>query len=449
MLRLLVLTTTTLVLAFATGMSVAAPGSAAATAGAAPRAASMPTAGQLDAYLASKGSPMAGQGTAFIASAGRWQVDPRLLVAIAGAESSFGRITCAPFNAWGWGCPDGPYDFDSWADGIDTVMEGLRTNYLAEGRTSVATVHQKYAPLGAANDPTGLNNNWTINVSRFVVELGGDPNDIDMDGVAGSIPLGPLGGPGIESFGFSEEEGSEAGALEVAAGVPTPLVVSIRNTGQVAWETGDVRLRRVDTEPTVVGAPYGALSSSTAVAPGEAGRFAIQLSAAGSREGVVRTTWRLEGPSGLFGPEIVREVQVAVPDFVAGEASVVVEAANGGVAGGTSAWNVVVRVRNSGSGTWTRDRDDAVYLGLVDSAGDFRGEGWINDQVATRMLEREAAPGEEASFVFRVRGEVAALAVRPFRSSGWAAGGAGIVRLGSVDAAAVTALEHRVAAPEG
>ena len=89
-----------------------------------------------------------------------------------GAESSFGQITCAPFNAWGWGCPTSPYDFESWADGIDAVSEGLRTNYLAEGRTTVASIHQKYAPVGAANDPTGLNNNWTINVSRFLVEQG-------------------------------------------------------------------------------------------------------------------------------------------------------------------------------------------------------------------------------------------------------------------------------------
>ena len=59
-------------------------------------AAQPPTAAALDAYLASKGSPMTGQGAAFVASGGQWQVDPRLVVAIAGAESSFGQITCAP-----------------------------------------------------------------------------------------------------------------------------------------------------------------------------------------------------------------------------------------------------------------------------------------------------------------------------------------------------------------
>ncbi|MBC7461889.1 MAG: hypothetical protein H7287_11050, partial [Thermoleophilia bacterium] len=44
------------------------------------------SAAQLDAYLAGKGSPMAGSGNALMASGGRWQIDPRLIIAIAGAE---------------------------------------------------------------------------------------------------------------------------------------------------------------------------------------------------------------------------------------------------------------------------------------------------------------------------------------------------------------------------
>lgn len=409
----------------------------------------MPTAAELDAYLASKGSPMTGQGSAFISSGGRWQVDPRLLVAIAGAESSFGQITCAPFNAWGWGCPNGPYRFQSWADGIDTVMKGLRTGYLAEGRTSVAQIHQKYAPVGAANDPTGLNNHWTINVSRFIVEMGGDPNDVDMDGIAGTVPLGPIGGPDIEKFGFSEEAAKRgagsARLLEVAAGAPRALVVEVRNTGAVAWRARDVRLRRVDLEPRVVGAPYGALANSRAVEPNQVARFVVQLAAVGSSGGMATTSWRVEGPSGPFGTEIQRRVRFSVPDFVAAEPSVDVTAANTGVAGGGSAWNVVVRVRNAGSQPWLRDAEGAaVLLGLVDSEGAaLAREGWINERVAARMLEREAAPGEHASFAFRVRAESAVLALRPFRASGWAAGDVAIVELGHVDEDVVAAVRER------
>lgn len=147
----------------------------------------------IDAYLASKGSPMAGQGAAFMASGQRWRVDPRLLVAIAGAESNFGQVTCGPNNAWGWACPNDPADFGTWADGIDTVTRGLREYYLDEGRTSVTLIHQKYSPVGAANDPTGLNSNWPRNVTKFLLELGGNP---------ASVGPGPSGaGIAIPSFG--------------------------------------------------------------------------------------------------------------------------------------------------------------------------------------------------------------------------------------------------------
>lgn len=411
-----------------------APAASSSTARSSGPARGLPTPAQVDAYLLSKGSPMAGQGAAFVASGGRWQLDPRLLVAIAGAESNFGQITCAPFNAWGWGCPNGPYEFGSWADGIDTVAEGLRTNYLSEGRTTVALIHQKYAPIGAANDPTGLNDNWTRNVSRFLIEQGGDPNDVDMDGVAGTIPLGPLGGAALESFGF-EDSGQAAGAatkpaLEVSVGAPKPLVVKVRNTGYVAWNARDVRLRRVDVEPRVVGAPYGALASGMSVQPGEEASFSVQLAAVGASDGTALTTWRLEGPSGPFGPEIERLVAFSVPPFVAGESTVERIPANAGIAGGT-AWNVVVRVRNAGSETWTRDGDDAVYLGLRRStAPGWTGEGWINERVATKMLEREAAPGEWASFAFRARGGQGSFEVQPFRTSGWSEGDPATVSLG-------------------
>jgi hypothetical protein len=433
------------VFALALAMALPAPALAAG-----PDPTKMPTASQLDAYLATKGSPMAGQGAAFVASGGRWQLDPRLLVAIAGAESNFGAITCAPYNAWGWGCPNGPYNFASWADGIDTVAAGLRTNYLSEGRTSVALIHQKYAPVGAANDPTGLNNNWTINVSRFMVELGGDPNDVDLDGVAGTLPLGPLGGVPLDEFGFTEEapapSGDDDGSLEVESGTPKPLVVKVRNAGSATWRQQDVRLRRIDDEARVIGAPIGALANAEPVGPNEVATFVVQLAAAGSSSGTASTRWRLEGPSGPFGSEIAREVRIAVPAFVAGEAKVSVTAANSGIAGGEPAWNVVVSLRNTGSETWLRDGDEGVLLGLVDAAGDPLGkEGWINDRVATRMLEREAAPGEEASFAFRVRSGSSALALRPFRTSGWASGDVVIVELGTVEPGVVDALRDRVA----
>jgi hypothetical protein len=139
---------------------------------------------------------MLGQGGAFVASGNRWRVDPRLVVAIAGAESNFGQVTCGPNNAWGWSCPNDPEDFATWAAGIDTVTRGLRTYYLDEGRTSVVLIQQKYAPSQAANDPTGLNDNWVGNVTKFLLEQGGNPMAIGP-GPSGGAGLPDLGGLGL------------------------------------------------------------------------------------------------------------------------------------------------------------------------------------------------------------------------------------------------------------
>lgn len=137
------------------------------------------SAASIDDYLAAKGSPLAGQGAAFLEAGVEHEVDPRLVVAIAGAESYFGITTCASFNAWGWGCPNSPFRFSSWAHAIDTITVGLREGYLDDGLTTVGEIHLRYAPPDAANDPTDLNYGWADNVARFLIEQGGDPEDID------------------------------------------------------------------------------------------------------------------------------------------------------------------------------------------------------------------------------------------------------------------------------
>ena len=81
------------------------------------------TAAGIDRYLQSKASPLVGAGAAFLRAGVRYHVDPRLIVAIAGAESYFGLQLCAPYNAWGWGCPDGPVRFASWEDAIDAIAD--------------------------------------------------------------------------------------------------------------------------------------------------------------------------------------------------------------------------------------------------------------------------------------------------------------------------------------
>jgi hypothetical protein len=152
-------------------------------AGAAASGAGTVTGAALDEWMSRKnpGSPLVGMGDVFVREGLANGIDPRALVAIARAESSLGSDpgARARHNAFGWG----PHiSFAGWEDNIATVARGLRSGYLDEGRVTLAQIQAKYAPNGAANDPTNLNSNWLRNTTLLYAELGGDPN--------GSVALG-------------------------------------------------------------------------------------------------------------------------------------------------------------------------------------------------------------------------------------------------------------------
>jgi hypothetical protein len=130
----------------------------------------------LDAWMASQvpASPLVGLGGAFVASGVANGLDPRLLVAIARQESVLGTAGggATIHNAFGWG-PHIP--FRSWEENIATVAGGLARGYIAEGRTTIPAIGAKWAPVGAANDPNGLNAHWVRGVAGFYADLGGDP----------------------------------------------------------------------------------------------------------------------------------------------------------------------------------------------------------------------------------------------------------------------------------
>ncbi len=122
-------------------------------------------------YLQSKGSPMAGSAATFVATADEYALDWRLLVAIAGKESSFGKyIPPGSHNAWGWGIPTGAQSgigFDSWEHGIETVARGLRKNYFNHGYDTLIEIESKYTPPSASQ----ADHPWVTGVSHFMYEI--------------------------------------------------------------------------------------------------------------------------------------------------------------------------------------------------------------------------------------------------------------------------------------
>lgn len=156
----------------------------------------------LDAWMADQvpASPLIGLGAVFVRAGERNGIDPRALVAIAMHESVLGTAGSGAgiHNAFGWG-PAIP--FPSWEANIATVARGLAQGYVARGRDTLAAIQPVWAPIGATNDPVGLNSAWTTAVGRYYEDLGGDPDGsiayappAPADIQAGLCPAGPWGG---------------------------------------------------------------------------------------------------------------------------------------------------------------------------------------------------------------------------------------------------------------
>jgi hypothetical protein len=107
-----------------------------------------------------------------------FDVDARLTIAIAGAESSYGRTgeTCiSRYNAWGW-MPSGTCQtFTSWAHGLHHVTERIKNgdNYFKANRKTVPDIGEKWCAPGSSRPECA---HWVPNVSSIVRSLGGWPN---------------------------------------------------------------------------------------------------------------------------------------------------------------------------------------------------------------------------------------------------------------------------------
>jgi len=67
-------------------------------------------------------------------------------------------------NAWGWGIHSrGTLGFSSWEEGIETVAQGLRENYLNRGFIDVEQIAARYAPPSKES--------WAFGVNQFMEEM--------------------------------------------------------------------------------------------------------------------------------------------------------------------------------------------------------------------------------------------------------------------------------------
>ena len=151
----------------------------------------------IDDYLRSKSSPFAGQGQEFVSAGQQYNVDPRFVVAISNAESTFGTNgSCATqrHNAWGYGggwpnC----WNFDSWSAGIWQVTRDIGNNYFGRYHQTTIPLFVK-SPAGTCTSHcwcASACTHWVQNVGQAYADLGGDPQTTGLSLAACS------GGPGV------------------------------------------------------------------------------------------------------------------------------------------------------------------------------------------------------------------------------------------------------------
>jgi hypothetical protein len=116
-----------------------------------------------------------GAGDLFVAAGQQYNVNPALLAAISMHETGNGtsRAAYERNNVAGVMGANGLRNYSSVAESILDMARNLRQNYLDEGKQTVAEIGAKYAPIGAENDPTHLNNDWVNGVSHYFGMLNG------------------------------------------------------------------------------------------------------------------------------------------------------------------------------------------------------------------------------------------------------------------------------------
>jgi len=124
-------------------------------------AANDPRVEKLTAFLAQYHSPLTEYAAQFVQAADRYQLDWRLVPAITGVESTFGkRIPVGSYNAYGWS--NGQYRFQSWEQSIDYVSRYLKEKYLDRGLKTPQQIGPVYAPPSAT---------WGARVAYFMKQI--------------------------------------------------------------------------------------------------------------------------------------------------------------------------------------------------------------------------------------------------------------------------------------
>ena len=120
-----------------------------------------------------KGGALEGKGELIAQIAKEYDIPVHIFAAIIFAETGWGKSKAIrQYNN-----PGGIMDasngcktlkkFGSLEEGLRAMASNLKRNYFDKGLDTLAKIQPKYCPIGAANDPKGLNKNWLPTVTKI------------------------------------------------------------------------------------------------------------------------------------------------------------------------------------------------------------------------------------------------------------------------------------------
>ncbi|WP_029083399.1 phage tail tape measure protein [Bradyrhizobium sp. th.b2] len=120
------------------------------------------------------GTPLAGKYDQIVDAAKANGISPSLLAGVMAQESGKGKFLSGnnpggimdPATGW-----KTKMQFNSLDAGIDQTAKSVAKNWNAAGG-DLGKMGSKYAPIGAANDPRGLNRHWVPGVQSFMNQMG-------------------------------------------------------------------------------------------------------------------------------------------------------------------------------------------------------------------------------------------------------------------------------------
>lgn len=103
--------------------------------------------------------------------------EEQILISIAISKWETGNYTSVAFkeknNVGGMMCNNKLKIFDSLDEGIEAFINNLKNNYFDIGLDTLEKIQPKYCPVGADNDPKGLNKYWLDGTNKMYNELKG------------------------------------------------------------------------------------------------------------------------------------------------------------------------------------------------------------------------------------------------------------------------------------